>query len=545
MKKPLVALLVVSCLPFLPLLSADFVNWDDPHNLSANPDMLNPTWETVGSYWKRPYKDLYVPVTYTVWSAVAAVAREGNGLNPTTFHLLNILLHLGSAAAVFGLLERLTGKGWAACLGALVFAVHPMQVEAVGWISGMKDVLAGMLGLWSIYVLILGLDRRRWGLFGVATLLFGLAMLSKPSAVVTPLLAFVLVVFFRPEMMRKGAAMLLFWLVMCIPIILVARRVQGAAGLEFIPQWGARPVVAADALAFYIRQLFFPMQLAIDYGRSPQWLMQSPARFFTWILPAGLLAIAVAVRRRAPLVLGSMLLFTAALLPVLGLTPFDFQAYSTVADHYAYLAMLGPAVLCAGLLAKAPANGAMRVGVAIVVLLGLRSAVQAMTWADSAALFGHTLDVNPTSLAGNVNLGRLHADEADAAMAAARKSTGQAQLAAVGAAEKESNQAIALFEAALAAHPHDVAAWKDLGNMFKLQGRWEQAQGAYEHALANAHGIDPGQAAELHTSLGTVLANQKKYEQAIGEFERALEADPSNTAARALLAQAEAMRRRH
>src|SRR5687768_14840039 len=152
------ALLVAAVLAaFAPAMTAEFVTWDDRHNLFRNPRMNPPTLEGVWWYWTNPYKDLYVPVTYTVWSALAMLAETptpdelGGRLNAYIFHLFNILLHAGSALAAYALL-RSVGESderqpdWPAWAGAMLFALHPVQVESVAWVSGMKDVLAGMLG---------------------------------------------------------------------------------------------------------------------------------------------------------------------------------------------------------------------------------------------------------------------------------------------------------------------------------------------------------------------------------------------------------------
>src|SRR5688572_12346352 len=106
-------LVIVTLVVFLPVYGHDFVAWDDTHNLAANERMLRPSWEHVKGYWKEQFKDLYIPVTYTLWSAVASVARvSGAGgveLNPSVFHGLNSLLHVASAVVVFGILKRLFG----------------------------------------------------------------------------------------------------------------------------------------------------------------------------------------------------------------------------------------------------------------------------------------------------------------------------------------------------------------------------------------------------------------------------------------------------
>src|SRR6185436_18142276 len=184
---------------FYPVFMHDFVTWDDTHNVARNQDMLSPSWEKVEWYWTHQYKDLYIPVTYTLWAGVATVARISTGdahggveLNPEVFHAVNALLHVASAVVVFGILRRLIGNAWAALLGALVFALHPVQVEPVAWISGLKDVLSGLLALVAVLAYIHFAQNNKLWWHALATAAFVLAMLAKPSAVVVPFVVLII-----------------------------------------------------------------------------------------------------------------------------------------------------------------------------------------------------------------------------------------------------------------------------------------------------------------------------------------------------------------
>jgi uncharacterized membrane protein len=146
---PLIIVLLVTAVVFAPVCVAEFSGMDDAGNLVKNPRMNPPGLSAVGWYWSHSFADLYIPITYTIWSAIAAVARTPTAdgameLNSYIFHTVNLLFHLGSAAVVFFILRRLVGRDWPASLGALLFAIHPVQVESVAWVSGLKDVQAGL-----------------------------------------------------------------------------------------------------------------------------------------------------------------------------------------------------------------------------------------------------------------------------------------------------------------------------------------------------------------------------------------------------------------
>lgn len=492
------ALLVGAVLAaFSPAMVAEFVTWDDRHNLFANERMNPPTLGSVMWYWGNPYKDLYVPVTYTVWSALAAVAQTetpdelGARLNPYIFHLFNILLHAGSALAAYALLRSLSGDqpqrvDWPAWAGAMVFALHPVQVESVAWVSGMKDVLAGMLSLialWQYVEWARGAGGRWW----LATICFLLAMLAKPSAVVAPAMAAVVGWMLLGTPWRSVGWIVGTWLVLAIPIIVIGKIAQPARDLEFVPAWWARPVVALDALAFYFGKIVAPIGLGIDYARSPAWLFSSWQRFVTWIVPVVIVGGAVMLRRRMPALLAGVLVMVAALLPVLGLVPFDFQGYSTVTDHYLYLAMIGPAIVMAEILRRSRGHFAWGLAGVMLVALGAKTFAQCMIWKDSGTLFEHTVAVNPKSVAGNVMLGNIVHDRAEAkARAALRMVDPSEQLRELMNARSGLEEAARLYRVALEARPNDATVHLNLGNTLLRLNRHEEAAEHYRRVLSKA-----------------------------------------------------------
>jgi protein O-mannosyl-transferase len=164
------SLLALVLLAFAPAMGAEFVRWDDSVTLHHNPRLNPPSWRNVAFYWndwRRGENGLYVPLTYTVWSALAWAGRvdqpdpAGIQLNPWVFHSANVALHAAAALVVLELLalllrDRTPARAWrrAAWIGAAVFAVHPLQVEPVAWASGTKDVLGGLLSLVAIWVYV-------------------------------------------------------------------------------------------------------------------------------------------------------------------------------------------------------------------------------------------------------------------------------------------------------------------------------------------------------------------------------------------------------
>lgn len=544
-----VLLVVVTVAAFSPLLTAEFSLLDDPQTIGMNPALNPPTLAKLAHVWdpRHPYMDLYVPVTYTVWSAVALIARVDNvtpgeyALNSWVYHGLNVALHAAAAVVAFALLRRLVRQPLAAAAGALLFAVHPVQVEAVGWTSGTKDVLWGLLGLVAIWQYLqfagatggrkaaaaaLGPDAlgkaddaplRPWAHYAVATVAFVLAMLSKPTAIVIPFVAGLLDVVLLRRPLRRVLPALLPWLLLVVPVIIEGKIAQPAVNNPRQPHvpLAVRPLVAADALGYYLYKLALPARLGIQYDRNPDVVRAHGWHYVTWLAPAAVAAFAVwAWRRRridwAPAAVG---VFWLGVAPVLGFAPFDFQFFSTVADHYLYFAMLGPALAVAFVLsgrrtaaseaelgdgiARPAGRAAWAVAAVVLVALAARSHLQAYHWRDSFALFRHAVDVNPRSNLGWRNLGQAYASagRTEDALRADRAAAAVDPWSRGNYAASLANSALTMLAQAEAARAAGRASEANALSV-DARRRLDAAEGEYAAALRLDLGPDERQAAE-------------------------------------------------
>ena len=192
-------LIIVTLIAFEPVFSAEFVAWDDNINVVKNPLMNPPTLASVKYIWTHSVLQLYIPISYTSWVGLAAMAQretpDVNGvfLNPLIFHATNVVLHALAAMTTFVLLRRLVKSIWPATIGALLFALHPLQVEPVAWVTGMKDLLFGLFclaALWQYLCFIqIEPDAPVWKKathYVAMLLLFVLASLSKPLGIAIP-----------------------------------------------------------------------------------------------------------------------------------------------------------------------------------------------------------------------------------------------------------------------------------------------------------------------------------------------------------------------
>lgn len=451
------------------VLTHEFVGgWDDGPLIVDNELVNPPTGEGLVRIWAGPHARMYIPAVYTTWwmlAKVATVPRHDalatdpwvDELNPFVFHAANLIVHTLSAVIVFALLRRLIRRDWAAVAGAVLFAIHPLQVEPVAWATGMKDLLGGMLSLaamWQYLAFTTTTDAKRRRVHMIAaSAAFGLALLAKPSAVVTPFILLTIEWLLLGRSLARAAGVLLPWMVVAVVWMLVTSWAQPTPEMT-APPVVSRVLIAGNALGFYLVKLFWPVGLGVDYGLRPDLFVRSAYLIATIVVAAAV----VASRKRW--LMASAAVFAIALTPTLGLKPFVFQWVSTVADRYAYIALLGPAMAVAILLCEMRQKPVAWIATAVMVALALLSNAQARVWRDNRSLMTHALRINPDSAPANAHIGDLlvregkFAEAHDRFATAVRVSPGylnaRDNLAGTLAVMKRYDEALALMKQTLA-----------------------------------------------------------------------------------------------
>jgi hypothetical protein len=484
------ALVVVASLAaYLQTCWFEFVNWDNDVHLYENP-YLNPvSWSHLGHLWTNTYDAVYIPLTYTVYSLVGWLSMEPGG-----FHLVNVLLHTVNALLVWAIARQLVPSphDLAAGVAALLFCLHPVQVEAVAWASGTKDLLYGFFALWCVWFALC--QPTSWKSSLGATACYCLALLSKPTAVMVPLLVLALVYLLRRQELKVAALRAACWLVLALPMVVVTRQAQPETSLRQIAPLWARPLVMGDGLTFYLAKLLVPFNLGPDYGRSPEMVMESAWFYLAWLAPVAL--VVVAWKQRWHWMVAALVVLFVGTLPNSGLMPYGFQFYSTVSDRYLYVPILG-AALCLGYVAAhwRPARWA---ALAFVVACGLLTARQATHWQDSTALWHRALQVNPRSFVAHNNLGLELADQG------------------------RNEEAIEHYSHALKIRPDYAEAHNNIGVEW---GKQRQRAKAFHH-FSEAVRLEPNMA-EAHNNLGIAYARQRRMGLAIKHFSRAVRLEPT------------------
>lgn len=503
-----------------------FVVWDDNIHVYDNPHLNPVTSATLPYFWTHAYKDLYIPVTYTLWTVLASMARLGSpitlagstvALNAGAFHALNIGLHLVNTLLVFRILRRFVKREWAAAAGAALFALHPVQVEPVAWVSELKGVLSTSFALASMRAYIAAVDSGAWStargrwVYSAAMALFCLALLAKPSTVVVPLIVMAVDYGLMRRPLRSTFAMSAPWLALAAAMVLVTRHVQPVSNAMAVAA-ASRLIVAGDTVAFYLTKLVAPFRLGIDYGRPPHWALTHPSFGMAGLLVL-LGASIVLWRIKRPALSVAGIIFIAAILPVLGLVPFQFQAYSTVADRYLYLALLGPALVLAKALDIRHNRAFAAVAGSVLIGFAALSYRQLSTWSSTDALLAQELRVNPNSFVSYTTLGRLAETSGD-----------------LDAAEVDYRNAVRL-------NPSSATARNNLGELLVRQwqrdGRPPGEIGLVQEAsthLETAVRLVPGYGT-AHGNLGGAYFYLGRFSDAAAEYRKVLATDPDNPAA--------------
>jgi tetratricopeptide (TPR) repeat protein len=457
-----------------------------------------------------------------------------------------VALHALAACLVVRIARRLELPG--AWLAGLLFALHPVCVESVAWISEQKSALSGVFYLGALLVYLDFEESRRRSRYVAALALFVLALLSKTVTATLPGALLVILWWQRGRIeWRRDVQPLVPWLVLGAAAGLFTawaeRTLVGAAGAEFSLTPLDRVLLAGRAICFYAGKVIWPANFTFFY---PRWEID-PAEWWQYLFPAAVLAVGLAFwrlafsqggRNRGPL--AGFLFFAGTLFPVLGFFNVYPFRYSYVADHFAYLASLGILVPAASLAAigarkvwsRKPAS--VLSPVLLAVVLGVLTWRQAATYQDEETLYRATLAHNPDAWLAHNNLGNLllplggrrveamtHFQEAlrlNPDFWEAHLSLGNALLETPGRLD----DAIAQYETAVRLAPNSERAHTNLGNALLQAGRTAEATRHLQSALR----IDPANA-EAHNDLGNALMQLPGgLPSAIAEYRAALRANP-------------------
>ncbi len=599
-RKALIFLLVAGVVVavFAPSLSAGWVAWDDDKNFLANPNFRGLGPEQLRWMWTAFHLGIWIPLSWMTLGANYLMF----GMEPAGYHATNIALHAINAVLLTQLgvdvLARPVGSvraevaarsPWtlwiAAAIGALFFALHPLRVESVTWITERRDVLSGMFYLATLLAFVRFADtgKRRW--YVSSNVLFLLALLSKGTAVTVP-----------------GALALLWWyplgriggaggwtrerimhavrVIAPFGVIAVVFAVVVLRGLDYPQQLplAGKLAVSAYSWCFYLAKSVWPSGLSPLY-QLPEPLDPTALRY---LVAAGIIAVAALVgwrmHKRLPAPVMALLGFSVIVFPLLGLHQGGPQI---AADRNTYNASFALALLVGGLVLAAWARVRALAPAIAAVCVAVIAAVtwqQQRYWLNSEALWLRVLEVEPDNPHGHNNYGNVlmadgrteeaieryasavsirptfapalanlgvalnqvgRTDEAvtmltRAVAADSMRDDAEANLGAALMRANQQEQALVHFARAIRINPQNADAEVNWGNALVRRGNIEGAIAHYQRAVA----IRPDNA-DAHLNWGVALAQRGALADAADHFRRALVLDPNNMTAQQYLAQVE------
>ncbi|MGA2788480.1 MAG: tetratricopeptide repeat protein [Verrucomicrobiota bacterium] len=537
-------LMMAVVMVYWPALHGGFV-WDDDSHISDNPTLrsLKGLWDI----WFQPGATCqYYPLSFTLFWA----GYHFWGLSTLGYHLLTVLMHGLAAVLLWQVLKRLEVR--AAWLAGAIFALHPVNVMSVAWMTELKNTLSGVLVLgaaWS-YLRFAGLGVYgkttaqpgidwRFGLGSLA--LFQLAMFAKTAVSFLPATLVLLVWWKRERIVWRMVWPLLAMFGIAVGMGLLTLHVEhihGASGDEFRMGLLERVLVSGRSFWFYLGKLFFPYPLTFIYER---WKIDAGA-WWQYVFPmatVGMLGGLWFLRKRigkGPFVALLHFYITTSMLVLIQVL--YMMRYSFVSDHWQYFGCMSVFALAAAGIAGALNRLRMwaRPSGAIMIT-GLLLALAALSWrqcamyADAETLLQTTIRRNPNCPMAYYNLGLVYFQQGrlDEAIVQYQKvlqinpveTDALNNLGSVFLQQGRLDKAVAHYQKALAINPDSAETHYDLANALFQQGRTDDAMAHYQKALA----INPD-SAMAHYNLGNAFLQQGRLDEAMAQYQKALTINP-------------------
>jgi protein O-mannosyl-transferase len=555
-------------------LSGGFVTWDDPMLVTENPNITSLDFRTLKAVFTSYDPELYIPLTFVSYQLDHLAA----GMNPMMFRVTGLALHTLNAGLVSLILFLLFGSGTSAVLLGALYLVHPLNAEAVAWISARKDLLSGFFFLASLscYLLWRSAAGRKWYVLTPVFLL--LALLSKVMAVTLPV-TLLLVDLLEgrrdwPRMLKEKAH--LFALSFVFGIVALFGKTVAIESSTFLQ----KALMAAMSTAFYVWKFFLPFGLSFAYPYNGPIALTSSAFWLPIATCIALAGLAWAARRTVPLLTFGLAFFIVTLVP----TFTNFYKGGDVyfaSDRYVYIPILGLLTAAAAGLqhllrrtsSRAQLPGIVAAGAATLVAAGL-AAAQAQVWQDSFTLYSHAIRHYPESRAALHNLGmeylkagmpeealtqfalaqsvkddpRTRVSRAAALVSLKKYDEARSSyLSVIGSDRDEPDayyglgnieyrlgryrEAIPYYRKALEAKPDYTNALNNLGGVYIALEDWRNAIQVLEESVR----IRPG-FPESHYNLGGAYEADGRYADAERSYRAAVDLDPEDADALASLA---------
>jgi tetratricopeptide (TPR) repeat protein len=541
------ALTISVLLVFWQVRNFDFVEFDDPVYVYENRHVTNGLTQD-GVIWAftAGHATNWHPVT---WLSLMLDCQVF-GPNPGRMHLVNVFFHLANTVLLFAVLKKMTGSLWPSAFVAAAFALHPMHVESVAWITERKDVLSAFFLLLTIAAYAGYVKRPSGFRYAAALVLFALGLMAKPMLVTLPFVLLLLDYWplnrFEGVWPQKNSSQsapaknkrsILYRLIM-EKVPFVAFSVISSVITFLVQRSGSMPDIEvlplesrfANALLSYVRyigKMFWPVDMAIFYPFEPASGIQL---MLCVLLLIGVTTLILFLGRRRKYLPVGWFWFIGTLIPVIGLVQVGLQAY---ADRYTYIPYIGLFMMIAWGLPDVLSGWHYRRAVLGVLMVGVLTAGglcayrQISYWKDSVTLFSHALKVTQNNFvmyntlgAGYDALGRRQ-EAIEAYLQAIRIKPNIAHthnnLGAAYYSLGRYDQAIKAYQRGISIEPEDANAYNNLGAAYDALGRRQEALEAYLQAVR----IDPNNV-RVYCNLGLSYSGLGRHAEAIAAYQQAV-----------------------
>ena len=495
-------LALVTRLVYEPVFHAQFIGFDDPNYVTANPHVLsgitlaNLRWAFVTTHTGN-----WQPLT---WISLM-LDSQFFGPRAGAFHAVNLLLHVANTLLLFLWLHHATGAKWRGALVAALFALHPLHVESVAWITERRDMLSTLFWMLALFGYTDYAKTGRVSRYFIALLLFGIGLMAKPMLVSLPCVLLLLDYWPLRRFAERGTFRLLIeklpflaFSIASSAVTLLVTREQAMTPLDTVPIF-LRAENAALAYTAYIGKMFWPAGLAVIY---PYNLHPSPVHALVSLAALMIASVAViSTRRSKPYLFTGWFWFLVTLAPVIGIIQVGLQA---MADRWTYIPFIGLFIILAwggweasSLLRIPRFVQALGVSIALALCAWLTRA-QLRYWHDSIALFQHAANVTVENGVAEANLGLALAEQG------------------------RYDEAIAHYKTALQSQPRAII-WNNLGQALVATGKLEEAINAFQNALR----LNPS-FSSAHRNLALALVRTGRQQESLIHFGDAVRLEPEN-----------------
>lgn len=507
-----------------------FLTWDDEELITGNPIVATFSHASIRAAFTSYDPELYIPLTFVSYQIEHALF----GFRPAIFHFTNLLLHVIASFLVFLFLKRLRIDPLAALLCTLLFAVHPLNTEAVAWASARKDLLCAVFSLAALLAFLRwrGEGARPW--FRLAAVFLLLALLSKPTAIVLPFV-FLLLDWYegrRIEWRRLREYVPFLLLGAVFLLIGILGKTRNLSGLTL---W--QTLLLAAKSTVLSSSLFLWPRFSLLFLQATPIRLSAPDFFVPFLLLAAVVALAAWSLRRTRVLAFALGFALLLLLPSFANFAKAGHVYVT-SDRYLYLAQIGFLFLIGTFLTRFLCRSKpvflSLVGASIIILLFAGGAAyrRGFLWRDSRTLFEAALARNPGSAVLVHNLGFLDERDGNVTKAIARYeealqmdpklAKAHFNLGVIAQGRGMVDRALEEYRAAVAADPLYAEAWNNIGSVLRDRGDLDGALAAFRSAVDAKPSF-----AQAHINLAEVLGKKGMYQEGLDEYRKAMALDPA------------------